>query len=202
MIHVKFLPSLNEVTDERVMKKYEYNAKDTNALLSALSLQEYTLVMNLKSAKEIWDKLKSFHEGDVKVKEAKLQVHRSEYEALRMSNTENFQCYMDRVFKVVNAIRSLGEDLPEVVVVKKILRSLPPMYNPKVSVLEDKDLSDVTLDELQSMMVAYEMRMEMSGSVKSNKEISFQTIEKLKLNDEYDDSDSDDEKKKILGLCF
>ena len=173
MIHVKFLPSLNEVTDERMMKKHEYNAKAANALLSALSPQEYTRVMNLKSAKDIWDKLKSFHEGDLKVKEAKLQVHRSEYEALRMSSTENFQCYMDRVFKVVNEIRSLGEDLPEVVVVKKILRSLPPMYNPKVSVLEDKDLSTVTLDELQSMMVAYEMRMEMSGPIKSNNEISF-----------------------------
>ena len=47
-------------------------------------------MMNLKSTKEIWDKLKSFHEGDVMVKEAKLQVHRSEYEALRMSNNENF----------------------------------------------------------------------------------------------------------------
>ena len=52
------------------------------------------------------------------------------------------------VFNVVNAIRSLGEDLPELVVVKKILRSLPPMYNPKVSVLEDRDLSTISLDEL------------------------------------------------------
>ena len=137
MIHVKFLPTLNEAIDERMMKKYEDNAKAANALLSALSPQEYTRVKYLKSAKDIWDKLKSFHEGDLKVKEAKLQVHRSEYEALRMSNTENFQCYMDRVFKVMNVIRSLGEDLSEVVVVKKILRSLPPMYNPKVSVLKD-----------------------------------------------------------------
>ena len=72
MINVKFIPSLDEVTDERVMKKYEYNAKAANALLSALSPQEYTHMMNLKSAKETWDKLKSFHEGDVKVKEAKL----------------------------------------------------------------------------------------------------------------------------------
>ena len=72
MIHVKFLPSMNEVSDERMMKKHEYNAKAANALLSALSPQEYTRVMNLKSAKDIWDKLKSFHEGDLKVKEAKL----------------------------------------------------------------------------------------------------------------------------------
>ena len=72
MIHVKFLPSLDEVVDEREMKKYENNAKVANALLSVLSPPEYTRVMNLKSAKEIWDKLKSLHEGDVKVKEAKL----------------------------------------------------------------------------------------------------------------------------------
>ena len=39
----------------------------------------------------------------------------------------------------------------------------------------------------------------MSGPVKSNNEISFQSMEKLKLNDEYDDSDSDDEKKKFLA---
>ena len=104
----------------------------------------------------------------------------------------------DRVFNMVNVIRSLGEDLPEVVVVKKIIRSLPPMYNPKVSVLEDRDLSTVTLDELQSIMVAYEMRMEMPGSVKSNKEVSFQTMEKLKLTDE-DDDNSDDERKEFLA---
>ena len=90
MINVKFIPSLDEVTDEREMKKHENNAKAANALLSALSPNEYARVMNLRSAKQIWDKLKSFHEGDVKVKEAKLQVHRSEYEALRMSSNKNF----------------------------------------------------------------------------------------------------------------
>ena len=90
MTHVKFLSTLNKVTDERVMKKYEYNAKVANTLLSILSPQEYTRVMNLKSEKKIWDKLKSFHEGDVKVKEAKLLVHRSKYEALRMSSTKIF----------------------------------------------------------------------------------------------------------------
>ena len=50
-VHVMFLPTLNEVTDERMMKKYKNNAKAANALLSALSSQEYTRVMNLKSAK-------------------------------------------------------------------------------------------------------------------------------------------------------
>ena len=90
-----------------------------------------------------------------------------------MSSGENIQSYMSRVFKVVNAIRSLGEDLSEITVVKKVLRSLPPIYNPKVSVLEDKDLSTVSLDELQSTIVAYEMRMEMPSTTPSNKEVVF-----------------------------
>ena len=51
MIYVKFIPSLIEVTDEREMKKHKNNAKVANALLSALSPQEYTRVMNLKSTK-------------------------------------------------------------------------------------------------------------------------------------------------------
>ena len=106
---------------------------------------------------------------------------------------------MNRVFNVVNAIRSFSEDLPKVVVVKKILRSSPPMQNPKVSMLKDRDLSIVSLDELQSIMVAYEMCMEMSDSMKSNKEVSFQIIEKLKLSDENDDCDSDDERKEFLA---
>ena len=72
MINVQFNPSLTEVTDEREIKKHKNNAKAANALLSALSPHEYISVMNLKSTKQIWDKLKSFHEGDVKIKEAKL----------------------------------------------------------------------------------------------------------------------------------
>ena len=72
MINVQFTPSLTEVTDDKEMKKHENNARAANALLSALSLHEYTRVMNLKSAKQIWDKLRSFHEGDLKIKEAKL----------------------------------------------------------------------------------------------------------------------------------
>ena len=39
--------------------------------------RELVKVMNYELAKEIWDKLKSIHEGDLKIKEAKLQTHRA-----------------------------------------------------------------------------------------------------------------------------
>jgi hypothetical protein len=45
----------------------------------------------LESAKEIWDKLVNNYEGDEKVKLAKLQAYRMQFESLRMSEDENVQ---------------------------------------------------------------------------------------------------------------
>jgi len=36
--------------------------------------------MHCTSAKEIWDKLKNVYEGDEKIKEAKLQTYRGQFE--------------------------------------------------------------------------------------------------------------------------
>ena len=104
-------------------KLFENDSKARNALLCGLSNSELVKVMNCKTAKEIWDKLKSVHEGDEKIKEAKLQTHRSQFEMLKMNEDENIDAYMLRVNEVVNAIRGLGKEIKEPSLVKKILSS-------------------------------------------------------------------------------
>ena len=43
----------------------------------------------------------------------------------------------------------MGQEVPDNELVDKILRTLPMIYNPKVSTLEDQEnLSTLTLDEL------------------------------------------------------
>ncbi|XP_059638662.1 uncharacterized protein LOC132280927 [Cornus florida] len=59
----------------------------------------------------------------------------------------------------INNMRALGEDIKDVDVCKKILRSLTSRFNPKVTILEDKDLSRMKIDELQASFTAYEMRI-------------------------------------------
>jgi len=49
-------------------KQYETNAKVVNTLLGSLSQLEFIKVMQLKSAKEIWDKIVLSYEGDEQVK--------------------------------------------------------------------------------------------------------------------------------------
>jgi hypothetical protein len=41
-----------------------FNSQATTILLTSLSREEYNKVQGLKSAKEIWDVLKTAHKGD------------------------------------------------------------------------------------------------------------------------------------------
>jgi hypothetical protein len=61
--------------------------------LNGLCESVYTKVIHCKSAKEIWDKLQNIYEGDSKVKAAKLQTYRGQFEQLKMKEDENIAAY-------------------------------------------------------------------------------------------------------------
>jgi ribosome-binding factor A len=143
------------------VKLGENNSKSKNALLNGLSDTVFTKVAHCKSAKEIWDKLRSIYEGDSKVKEAKLQSYRGQFEQLKMKKDEDIATYFLRVDETVNAIIGLGEEIEESVIVQKVLRSLPMRFNPNISALEERsDLNSIRIDELHGIFTTYEMRTE------------------------------------------
>ena len=74
-------------------KLYEDNSKAMNAILSGLTETIFVKVMHCKTAKEIWDKLKNIYEGDDKVKGAKLQTYRGQFENLKMKEEDNIAPY-------------------------------------------------------------------------------------------------------------
>jgi uncharacterized lipoprotein YehR (DUF1307 family) len=92
--------------------------------------------MHLEFSKEMWDKLISSYEGNEKVKDAKLQTYRLQFEQLKMKEDETVGKYFLRVEEQVNSMIGLGEKIEDVSLVQKILRSLPNMFNPKVSAIE------------------------------------------------------------------
>jgi hypothetical protein len=143
------------------VKLGENNSKAINALLNGLSDTIFTKVAHCKYAKEIWDKLRNIYEGDSKVKLAKLQTYRGQFEQLKMKEDEDIIAYFLRVDEIVNAIIGLGEEIEESVIVQKVLRSLPMRFNPKISTLEERsDLNSISMDELHGIFTAYEMRTE------------------------------------------
>jgi hypothetical protein len=88
------------------------------------------------STKEIWDKLQKIYEGDDKVKKEKLQIHRGQFETLKMNEEESIATYFLCVDEIVNTIKGLGEEIEETIIVQKVLRSLPSIFNPKISSIE------------------------------------------------------------------
>ena len=140
-------------------KIYNDNSRDINAIIGGLANSIFVKVMQSKSTKEIWDKVKIIYEGDGKVKKYKLQTHRGQFESLKMKEEENIAEYFQRVDEIVNSIRALGEELKDKIIFQKVLRSLPMRYDAKVSTLKvQEDLDKLTIDELHGILIAYEMR--------------------------------------------
>jgi hypothetical protein len=135
--------------------------------------------------------LEVVYEGDDKVKEAKLQTYRTQFENLKMKEEENIVEYFHRVDEVVNSIKVVGEEITDKPIVQKILRSLPMRYDANISTIEDIiDLSTLTVDQLHGIFTAYEMRTRNDRLPKdetSFKESKKKMRQEKKTNDELSD---------------
>jgi hypothetical protein len=99
-----------------------FNSQATTILLASLSREEYNKVQGLKSAKEVWDVLKTAHKGDELTKREKIE---GELGRFRLRQGEEPQDMYNRLKTLVNQVRNLGsKKWDDHEVVKVILRSL------------------------------------------------------------------------------
>ena len=93
------------------------------------------------------------------MKGAKLQTYRRQFEHLEMKEDEDTATYFLWVDEIVNTMRGLGEKVENTTLVQKILRSLPNIFDSKLSALKErKDLDKLSMDELHGIVTAYEKR--------------------------------------------
>lgn len=90
-----------------------------------------------------------------------------------MKNKESVQGFLSRVSDMVIQMRIYGENITNETIVGKVLRSLHNDYKYIVTaILESKDLSTYSFDELMSSLIAHEERM--SKSEENVEEKAFQ----------------------------
>jgi hypothetical protein len=102
-----------------------FNSQAISILLASLCQEEYNKVQGLKSAKEIWDVLKTTHEGDEVTKITKSETIEGELSRFVLNKGEEPQAMYTQLKTMVNQVRNLGStkwDDHEMVMV--ILRSL------------------------------------------------------------------------------
>jgi hypothetical protein len=147
-------------------KLEENNSRATNALLNGFTKSIYTKFMHCDSEKDIWVNFKNVYEGD-EVKEDKLQIFKEIFEQLKMNENENIVAYFLRFDVLVNNIKGLGDEVNEQVIVKKVLISLPMIFDSKILKLDEReDLATLTMDELHGTLTSYEMRIEKDNLIK------------------------------------
>lgn len=81
-----------------------------------------------KTAEDVWDSIKTLHQGADRVKKAKIQTLKAEFESLSMKENENVDGFHMRLNGLVTNIRALGEEMAESYVVKKLLRDVPAKF--------------------------------------------------------------------------
>jgi hypothetical protein len=110
---------------DKVAKIRHFNSQATSILLASLCREEYNKVQGLKSAKEIWDVLKTAHEGDEVTKITKRETIKGELGRFVLNKGEEPQAMYSRLKTMVNQVRNLGSTKwDDHEMVKVILRSL------------------------------------------------------------------------------
>lgn len=144
-----------KLIDEMKLK----DLKVKNYLFQSIDKTILKTILQKDSSKQIWNSMKKKYQGNARVQRAQLQRLRREFETLEMKIGESVAEYIARVMIVTNSVRNHGEDMADVKVVEKILRSLTDQFNYIVCSIEElKDIDSLSVDELQSSLLVHEQK--------------------------------------------
>src|SRR5690242_1365469 len=161
-------PRDEDYDSDEVAQIRHLNSQATTILLASLSREEYNKVQGLKSAKEIWDVLKTAHEGDEVTKITKRETIEGELGRFMLHQGEDPQAMYNRLKTLVNQVRNLGsEKWDDHEMVKVILRSLIFLNPTQVQLIRGNPrYTKMTPEEVIGNFVSFECMIE--GSRKIN----------------------------------
>lgn len=106
-------------TEEKTYKIQEKTDKIALAMLYQGIPEEILLsVADRKTAKETWEAMKTLCQGADRVRKARVQTLKAEFESLSMKETDVLDDFYMRLNGLVTNIRALGEEMNESYVVK------------------------------------------------------------------------------------
>ena len=117
-------------------------------------------IADKKSSKDAWEAIKTVHLGADKVKKARAQTLKAEFESIRMKETDLLDDFCMRLNSLVTNIRALGETVEEAYVVKKLLRVVPAKFLHIASAIEQfGNLETMSVEEIVGSLKAHEERL-------------------------------------------
>jgi hypothetical protein len=163
------VPSIGDedYDSDEVAQIHHFNSQATTILLASLSREEYNKVQGLNSAKEIWDVLKTAHEGDEVTKITKRETIEGELGRFMLHQGEDPQSMYNRLKTLVNQVRNLGsEKWDDHEMVKVILRSLVFLNPTQVQLIRgDPRYKLMSPEEVIGKFVSFELMIKGSKKI-------------------------------------
>jgi hypothetical protein len=144
-----------------------FNSQTTSILLGSLCREEYNKVQVLKSAKEIWDVLKTAHEGDEVTKITKRETIEGELGRFVLNKGEKPQEMYNLLKTMLNQVRNLGSTKwNDHEMVKVILRSLVFRNPTQVQLIYgDPRYKPMSAEEVIGKIVSFELMIKDSKHI-------------------------------------
>nr|XP_004487747.1 uncharacterized protein LOC101505480 [Cicer arietinum] len=144
-------------TEEQRSRFKENKKKDCKTIFilhQCLDTANFDKISYAKNAKEACDILEKCYSGGTKIKKVKLQTLQKQFEVLQMEEQEKVSNLISRLRSITNQMARCGEKLFDYVV---------------CAIEESKDISALSLEELQGTLEARELRIdERSGGNSGN----------------------------------
>jgi hypothetical protein len=145
----------------------QFNFQATSIFLASLCREEYKKLQGLKNAKEIWDVLKTAHEGAEVTKITKRETIEGELGRFFLNKGEEPQAMYNRLKTMVNQVRNLrSTKWDDHEMVKVIRRSLVFRNPTQVQLIRgDPRYKQMSLEEVIGKFVSFELMIKDSKHI-------------------------------------
>ena len=164
-----------------------------NVLFNVVTNEEFKKISSTKTAKEAWTILQTTYKGIKVVNDSKLQKLITSFKEIKMKEDESFNEFYAKLKDILNSAFNLGETIPELKIVRKLLRSLLERFFAKITAIEEsKDIDKIPLTLLVGNLQTYELGLTRIGKMGKGKSMAL----KAKSSEKDESSDNEDSKMK------
>ncbi|CAB0028080.1 unnamed protein product [Trichogramma brassicae] len=132
------------------------NAKAMFALSSSIDYSQLDYLVNCASANEMWKKLSNIHEQKSTSNKLALTTKFHEY---RKSPNDSIAQHVAKIENIASQLKDIGQTVSDVMIMAKIISTLPSKYNAFISTWDSVPDTDQTMDKLRERLLREETRM-------------------------------------------
>ena len=168
-------------------KEMEFNESAKNIIFTSISDNVFHQVSSCLTAKEMWDKLKTTHEGTQHQKDNQVGILVNNFELFKKRSGESIRDLLGHMNALIYALKNMGKTYLTLELNRKLLNTLSGEWKIKVIAIEEaKNLTTTPLEEIVGSLLTNEMNeaRRNEGEIKKDKSIALRAQESSLDDDE------------------